>query len=587
MNETGIHKSIKNIKIGKIINLTNSEKSKINSLEYNDSFEIEKNNINAFPLHLKTNPNITDISHDFNKKANIKYIFNNYINDNNISNNYYKIREKESTKSFSENKIAQSDINIDSKNINKETRKKYKNIKLYINTKNSKPKIILNKKDINFNSNSNSNDKKMKLIKNLYFIKSQNQSINENNYNSINTLSIKHHITNESTKSSIFPKIPNKISRDRSDNIVDDLKIMNNSTFNYERFQNKNKYNEFMSIRKKYPFVLNPNPITPSIFIDLPKNIKRENKKNYTILKNENEKLFQQFFSIIPKEKFSKKFQNVGNAFKQKGNNNKDKLILIEENDDSLINPNIISGYKLLKDLNNKEKTINKKAIKLSKKSLYNKFKKCIIYLASKISNISIYITEVIKNYKKPKNSYFYPNSHDLFFAIKSKNIKLAEQILDSNKHLVLDFDYFGMTSLHWAAKYNCYQIIPKLFEYGSHIDAINYIGDTPLLISIKHNFMEATVFLLLYSASPFIKDLRGFNSIHYSKNDFKMNIIFKKVVSLHYASILGKTKNKFEFISARFSEYILNDYKNDLESEAYNLINSKYEFFKRKNNTK
>ena len=197
MNETGIRKSIKNIKIGKIINLTNTEKSKINSLEYNDSFEIEKNNINAFPLHLKTNPNITDISNDFNKKVNTKYIFNNYINDNNISNNYYKIREKENTKSFSENKIAQSDINIDSKNINKETRKKYKNIKLYINTKNSKPKIIFNKKDIDFNSNSKSNDKKMKLIKNLYFIKSQNQSINENNYNSINTLSIKHHITNE------------------------------------------------------------------------------------------------------------------------------------------------------------------------------------------------------------------------------------------------------------------------------------------------------------------------------------------------------------------------------------------------------
>ena len=328
---------------------------------------------------------------------------------------------------------------------------------------------------------------------------------------------------------------------------------MNSSTFNYERFQNKKKYNELMSIRKKYPFVLNPNPITPSIFIDLPKNIKRENKKNYTILKNENEKLFQQFFSIIPKEKFSKKFQNVGNAFKQKENN-----------------------------INNK-----KKAIKLSKKSFYNKFKKYIIYLASKISNISIYITEVIKNYKKPKNSYFYPNSHDLFFAIKSNNIKLAEQILDSGKHLVLDFDCFGMTSLHWAAKYNCYQIIPKLVEYGSHIDAINYIGDTPLLISIKHNFIEATVFLLLYSASPFIKDIRGFNSIHYSKNDFKMNIIFKKVVSLHYTSILGKTKNKFEFISTRFSEYILNDYKNDLESEAYNLINSKYEFFKRKNNTK
>ena len=54
------------------------------------------------------------------------------------------------------------------------------------------------------------------------------------------------------------------------------------------------------------------------------------------------------------------------------------------------------------------------------------------------------------------------------------------------------------MTALHWAAKYNFYQIIPKIIEYGSLVDNKNYIGDTPLLVSVKHKFMESTFFLLL-----------------------------------------------------------------------------------------
>ena len=98
------------------------------------------------------------------------------------------------------------------------------------------------------------------------------------------------------------------------------------------------------------------------------------------------------------------------------------------------------------------------------------------------------------------------------------------------------------MTALHWAAKYNFYQIIPKIIEYGSLVDNKNYIGDTPLLVSVKHKFMESAIFLLLNLASPFIKDSKGLNCLDYCKNDFKMKNIFKKLISLHYNSILGPT---------------------------------------------
>ena len=103
---------------------------------------------------------------------------------------------------------------------------------------------------------------------------------------------------------------------------------------------------------------------------------------------------------------------------------------------------------------------------------------------------MTVYLGEILTNYKKPKNCYGFQATHDLFFAIKTKNFKLTNIILDKYKYIVLDYDYFEMTALHWAAKYNFYQIIPKIIEYGSLVDNKNYIGDTPLLVSVKHKFM-------------------------------------------------------------------------------------------------
>ena len=59
----------------------------------------------------------------------------------------------------------------------------------------------------------------------------------------------------------------------------------------------------------------------------------------------------------------------------QKIKNEKKILNDLEEIDNSLINENIISGYKLLKELNSDTRNIIKYKIKLSKKLLYAKFK--------------------------------------------------------------------------------------------------------------------------------------------------------------------------------------------------------------------
>ena len=611
MNATDLHDSIRSIKLGKIINLKSSVKiPKFSSHK--------KNNIYDFNPFTKEDT-IENIFHSYNnairkdssKKNQMTYFVNKksaFFGKENIEDdNFHKSRKSD----YKNKKVKFLSLNENENNhdIKKSINKRGKNLKLYLHS------VVNNRKtDLNLNSNNlnkNLENIENNSLKNLFYIKTtKNMNGNHISINhSINTLSIIPQITTESTNSISNQNIPiveknilkyNRLIKTRLNKTTYKPKLLqisqDNSEIKFEdKLKDKKTFNEIMNIRKKYPFILNPNPLMTKEFIDLPKNIKKTNKKYFDIVKNENDKLFSQYFCIIPREKFSNKFQNIGNPldFKniyKQNNKNKENIILNEvnedkeENDNSIINQKIISGYKFLNEIKIKRNVILKIKVKLTKKNLFNKFKNALIFLSSKLNNISIFISEIIEKYQKPRHSYYFPNSHDLFFAIKSKNIKLVDKLLDSEKYLVLDFDYFKMTALHLAAKYNFYQIIPKLFEFGSHMNDKNYIGDTPLLISIKHKFMMSTIFLLLYMASPFTKDKEGFNALYYAKYDFKLNNILKKIISLHYISILGKTKNKIEFIQKEFSDYIINEYKNDLEVDAYNMISGRIEFFKRSN---
>ena len=606
MNKTDVRQSLRSLRVGKILNLTNSDfipNSSNNKNQYINKYKsvrLQKNKKYIFSSQnneaKKENFSKGKITEFINEKN------NNYFINNKTRSTSFKWNRKINYSKTDDNKkvklmVIEGNGHQKTYDLEKDNNENYRNLKMYLSSKtiNSKNTLHLNEKENN------------KFFQNLYYIKNPIPLNNEINKYSLNTISLKPQLTTESTKSTFNPNNPkekdflrqNRLIKTKLKKDIDKSKVISQSNSEFildSKIQDKKSYNQLMKIRQKYPFILNQNPLLTKKFIDLPRNIKRTNKKIFDVLKNENDKIFNQYFSIIAKEKFSKKFQNIGNIFDfDKDNsihqqNNKENLILnnIEfnegENDDSLINEKIISGYKLLQELARKENKIMKYTKKLSKKALYYKFKKSLIFICSKLKNISIYLNEVIEKYKKPKHCYYFPHSHELFFAIKSRNVKLTEDILNNNKNIVLDYDYFGMTALHLAAKYNFYHIIPKLYEYGSHMDDINYIGDTALLISIKHNYITSTIFLLLCLASPFIKDKRGFNAIHYCKNDFKLNNIMKKICTLHYMSILGKTKNRIEFIQKGFSDYIMGEYSSDLEVDAYNIINEKNEFFKRKN---
>jgi len=535
---------------------------------------------------------------NINNEKKIKYI----LSDKNTNKNHSNDMLSQQKKIFSSSSKFKSNTHIRSykelKNNSKE--EKYQKINLFSQTLDSRRNSSNNK----INSYPQfSKDNKESCQKNH----TNNQRINDDNLNSNSAInkSIKHHTTIQSTISTFVPAglspqkdsslIRKKVFKETTYRLVN-KKSINNFVFSKSSSKSNNisdikRFTAVIKNRRKYPFILNPKPLKPTKFKDLPSSVLKMNNKFVNLLRIENEKVFTHFFSIIEKEKFSKKFQNIMSIFDIKDKTKKNikkvdkKYEEGKSSSDSLINEDIISGKKLLNEIKKEEKKKKIKTKKIEKKILFYKIKKCIILLNSQIQMMSVYLNEIISNYKIPNHSYSSPSTHKLIFAIKSKNEKLVNEILDNNKNIVLDYDYFNMTALHWAAKYNFYQIIPKLIKYGAQVDAFNYIGDTPLLISARHKFIESAVFLLLYLASPFTKDNEGLSILDYCKEDYRITNIFKKIISLHYVSFFHPTKNRYDIIQTKFIEYIIVENRNDLKLGAYNLIKEKLDYYIRKKN--
>jgi hypothetical protein len=520
-------------------------------------------------------------------KVKIKNIINKKM-INNILKNNLMLSNGKTYNSFSKIKLSDKLVLSDSGNTNENSKKrkedKYKTTKIKIN---DQFKII----DLKNNTNINKFNLFLKSNRNLKNTFVINKGIEKLNNNNIYTQSLKQYTTTQSTLPG-FSNIlsPNKRSKR---NICKSVSKKNESNYDISISKNEcindlKKFDLLIKYRKNYPFIINPNPLIPRDFNGLPRCVIKMNNRYENTLKRENEKVFRQYFSIIGKEKFSKKFQNITNKYEIKEKNFK-TLNKVENDDESsndnnsLINENIISGKKLLNEIKNDEKKHNNISEQMAKRILFNKFKKIMFMLQNKLIIMPIYLREILADYRKPKNSYGFYDTHDLFFAIKTKNYGLANSILDKHKCIVLDYDYFSMTALHWAAKYNFYQIIPKIVEYGSLVDKKNFIGDTPLFISVKHKYFESTVFLLLNFASPFEKDNKGLNIFDYCKNDFKLKSMIRKNISLHYNSFFIPTSKRYEYIIDRFVDFIIHENKGDLEIEAFNMVRDRYDYYKSK----
>ena len=334
--------------------------------------------------------------------------------------------------------------------------------------------------------------------------------------------------------------------------------------FNKENFF---KYFKLQKIRKKYHLILDNHPKNVIEFKGLPGVIKNKNNELMKNLKKENETIFNSPFSLIHKERFSKKYQNI-----------LEKFDFIERTFKSK-SPEQTSfkTLKLFEENIKKTKLINEKISKINDqqyhKLILKKFKETIlkIYYLFKRSDIKLkdffqdpYLKKTLTEQKTIFNT--------LIRSIKIKNLNLSILLLEEYKHLVFSYDLYKQTPLHWVSKRNFYYIIPKILSYGANINSIDFSGFTPLHLSIINNNFDTFVILILFGAFPFVYDNFKKKPIDYC-SDYKYQCLIKKSSLLYVQYLFGKVKSFFEDLQFELSRYIENEFRFALEKPAFNIV--------------
>ena len=394
--------------------------------------------------------------------------------------------------------------------------------------------------------------------------------------NNLNQILYKNNSNNKTKKDDAFLSTIEYSNMKKGKNIN---KLFNSST--YKRQYNirnlsynikkskrdKSKKKNFTNIMSKYHFVMNNYLLKINNNKDIPSEIKEINKNNFNSLKRENQKLFPFFKSIIPINKFSEKYRDPLN-------NSLDKEIEEERKvkEKTYIKQDILPGVKLLKEMEIeiKKRTVEKKVLK--GKSLMNKLKKIIIRNAQYIKRLNVTYEEMIYKYKISPIAFHHFKTEELILAIRNKNYELSCDILDNYKYIVLDYDYFHLTPLHWAVKNNFYQIIPKLIAYGSYINEKNSIGETPLHITARKKYYESTILLLIYLASPFIKNSNNKKPSECTK-DLQLSFIFKTIIEIHLKYLILKQKHFYDNVQKDFIDFVIVEFSTQLNPEFLDLI--------------
>jgi len=510
---------------------------------YNPQKSKEKNDINE-GLILQTNNIKTK------KYRNSRNLTINSLNSFNSNNN--TISRKRSYKTYEDNKnniyptkiYSTNEIKSESKN------KNGKNKKMFTNENISSCVQDLFEKKFNKIKTEDSSNTKYSSLTNYSNLKINN-SRNDKNKNK------------------------NKISSALTQNEIN-YNTISNKTMSPNANKKKKKQNLSSSSRTKYVFKYNPFHELEE-FKDLPEKIKKLNQNNLNIIKKDTNKYFGQSFSLIKKDNFSSKYRNP------LLNNN-----LLDENKNEIekykkINENIIPGMNIINEIDcqkNDLENIFKPKRKINKKRLLSKIKSTIIKNSNYIKHLSVSALELLdinkKNNRKDKDIIEFENEErkttELIKAIKTNDRVLVDELINKNRWIVSNYDVFQFTPLHWAAKKGFYSIIPKLISYGAQVNAKNFLGETPLHISVKKNCYECTVLLLIFMASPFIKDNKGLNPFEYS-DDYQMKIIYNKITKLYYNNTFTKNSLFYEKIQSQFIRFIKNEFSNQLKKEALIIV--------------
>lgn len=75
--------------------------------------------------------------------------------------------------------------------------------------------------------------------------------------------------------------------------------------------------------------------------------------------------------------------------------------------------------------------------------------------------------------------------SNEFIHAVKLNQIDKVNELLDFNRYLVFDFDFYNMTGLHWACKKGLIDMAELLIKNHADVDAVDILHRTPLYLAI------------------------------------------------------------------------------------------------------
>ena len=502
-------------------------KKSLNNSKFSFNFNSPKSFFNS---KIKYTPAISNLSNSYSQSKDSKL--------NSKNKTYYLQKNKQ--KVFNKNLLLSKNINVYTPKING---------------------FKLGDKTTYINQNDHFNFEK--IMKNSF----------SNNYKATNTSSVfnMNVILNKTTTSMQTHKINLKQIIKEKNKILDGnnyLDVKGEKKIFEKKLKRKrekeiSKGNILYENRKKYPFIRTSNYFKFKKSKKIPESLSKINKKLCAILLKENMSIFHHPINIIKKGKFSKKFENPRDV---ELNEHKEEYYKIKD---------IHIGEYILKEAEIRKQEKDKLKVK-DKQKILNKFKNKMmqIYLIKK--NLMISLSEIIKEYKISNHIFNFDQTRHLNYFIKIKDLKKSLLILSNFHHLVLDIDQFYMTPLHYAAKYNFYQVIPHLMSYGAYVDAKNSFGVTPLILCLKKNYCESMIILFLHMANPFVK----FNKISNLKDkdiNYNTRNIVERIKLIHIKNRLYRDKNYYTSVKSDIYDFVLNECKGLFEYDFINLVKISY----------
>lgn len=289
-----------------------------------------------------------------------------------------------------------------------------------------------------------------------------------------------------------------------------------------------------------------------------------ENNETNTIRSIETDKL--SYLNTNTENNYNDTDNQEEGSNRQRKNNNREtsNIISIKKNNfqSSLTNMNNhmntsmnktknTTSYKQIKTKSDFPKGIPKKKYVFVQFGLKQVLENALFYLyINKISIKDYHDMQII-----PRLPYSSQRAYEFFEAIKYNKVEESVEYLKKNKKLLFDFDYFGQTCFHWAAKRNYTQLLLELISFGRHVNLIDKNRRTPLHLAAYNNHYQAVKILIDNDASPFMKDINNKTPI-----EICQDVKVKKLIE--------EGEKKFAFLNAEnfLKEIIIKKYTEEIK---------------------